>query len=81
MQADLQSNRGRLFLVSGVGLVLVFLGPLLVRRVFPDPTQANIAYVALVVIFLCILAPMTYRWLRGLLTVSDPYLKRDKPKK
>lgn len=81
MQAALQSKRGRLFLISGVGLVLLFFGPLLIRRVFPNPTQANIAYVALVVTLLCILVPMTYRWFRGLLTVTDSYLNRDKTKK
>ena len=81
MQAAVHNKLRRLLLVSGVGFVLVFFGPFLIRRVFSDPTQANIAYVVLIVIFLCILLPMTYRWFRGLLTVTDPYLKRDGPKK
>ncbi|MBO1766447.1 hypothetical protein [Allobranchiibius sp. GilTou38] len=81
MQTASRSNRGRLFLLSGVGLVVVFLGPVLVRSVFHNSIAAKIVYVALIFIFLCVLAPMTYRWFRGLLTVTDPYLEQGKSKK
>lgn len=81
MKTTLRSNRGRRLLLSGVSLVIVFVGPLLVRRVFHDSTAAKIVYVALIVAVLCVLVPMTYRWFRGLLAVPDPYLNRDKSKK
>ncbi len=81
MGEALRHNQGRRLSIAALGLVVVFLGPLVVRRVFHDSTAATIVQFALLIIFLCLIVPMTYRWFRGMLRVNDPYLNRDKRQK
>lgn len=81
MGEALRHNQGRRLLITALGLVVVFLGPLVIRQFLHDSTAANIVQTVLLIIFLCLIVPMTYRWFRGLLGVTDPYLNRDNNQK
>ncbi|XAS77246.1 hypothetical protein V3G39_04145 [Dermatophilaceae bacterium Sec6.4] len=78
MDSAVRSNRGRRLSICAINLVVTFFGPVVVRRFFHNSTAANIVWLALVIIGLCVLVPMSCRWFRGLASVTDPYLDRDK---